>query len=176
MAAVIAARHTPGLTSFLLLLLLHSSLPVCIGMTSKPKTDGLAKDYKYASEISQMVGSSLRARHCVFTTLGQMFVFGEVTEANPDTVCLVEDIVRSQIIELVSGFTAATIRVLIVWPHRLYKPVRLQASAASVSSLPRTLYFSSVTTELRSTVYARTSHGKTSANTPRNPTETSGPA
>lgn len=32
----------------------------------------------------------------------QMFVFGEVQDPNPDTVNLVEDIVRSQIIELVS--------------------------------------------------------------------------
>jgi transcription initiation protein SPT3 len=30
-----------------------------------------------------------------------MFVFGEVTEPNPETVSLVEDIVRGQIIELV---------------------------------------------------------------------------
>jgi Transcription initiation factor IID, 18kD subunit len=32
----------------------------------------------------------------------QMFVFGEVQDPNPDTVNLVEDIVRSQLIELVS--------------------------------------------------------------------------
>lgn len=31
-----------------------------------------------------------------------MFVFGEVSEPNQETVNLVEDIVRSQIIELVS--------------------------------------------------------------------------
>lgn len=30
-----------------------------------------------------------------------MFVFGEVQDPNPDTVNLVEDIVRSQLIELV---------------------------------------------------------------------------
>ncbi|GBE79828.1 TFIID-domain-containing protein [Sparassis latifolia] len=40
--------------------------------------------YKYAQEISQM-----------------MFVFGEVQDPNPDTVNLVEDIIRSQIIELI---------------------------------------------------------------------------
>jgi hypothetical protein len=34
--------------------------------------------------------------------VGQMFVFGEVLDPNPETVNLVEDIVRSQIIELVS--------------------------------------------------------------------------
>lgn len=32
-----------------------------------------------------------------------MFVFGEVQEPNSDTVSLVEDIVRGQIIELVSN-------------------------------------------------------------------------
>lgn len=31
-----------------------------------------------------------------------MFVFGEVQDPNPETVNLVEDIVRSQIIELVN--------------------------------------------------------------------------
>ena len=43
------------------------------------------REYKYAQEISQM-----------------MFVFGEVQDPNPETVNLVEDIVRSQLIELVS--------------------------------------------------------------------------
>ncbi|KAI5124846.1 hypothetical protein M0805_007280 [Coniferiporia weirii] len=42
------------------------------------------RDYKYTQEISQM-----------------MFVFGEVQDPNQDTVNLVEDIVRSQIIELI---------------------------------------------------------------------------
>ncbi|KAF9462039.1 transcription initiation factor IID, 18kD subunit-domain-containing protein [Collybia nuda] len=42
------------------------------------------REYKYAQEISQM-----------------MFVFGEVQDPNPDTVNLVEDIVRSQLIELI---------------------------------------------------------------------------
>ena len=44
------------------------------------------REYKYSQEISQM-----------------MFVFGEVQEPNPETVNLVEDIVRSQLIELVSN-------------------------------------------------------------------------
>ncbi|EJD01344.1 TFIID domain-containing protein [Fomitiporia mediterranea MF3/22] len=42
------------------------------------------REYKYTQEISQM-----------------MFVFGEVQDPNQDTVNLVEDIVRSQIIELI---------------------------------------------------------------------------
>lgn len=33
-----------------------------------------------------------------------MFVFGEIQDPNPETVNLVEDIVRSQLIELVSDF------------------------------------------------------------------------
>ncbi len=45
------------------------------------------RDYKYSQEISQM-----------------MFVFGEVQDPILETVNLVEDIVRSQLIELVSLF------------------------------------------------------------------------
>ncbi|THH27638.1 hypothetical protein EUX98_g6547 [Antrodiella citrinella] len=51
--------------------------------SKKSETAG-TKEYKYVSEISQM-----------------MFVFGEVQEPLTETVNLVEDIVRSQIIELV---------------------------------------------------------------------------
>ncbi|KAI6135121.1 TFIID-18kDa-domain-containing protein [Pisolithus croceorrhizus] len=43
-----------------------------------------ARDYKYTQEISQM-----------------MFVFGEIQDPNHETVNLVEDIVRSQLIELI---------------------------------------------------------------------------
>ncbi|KAF8638558.1 hypothetical protein AX17_002101 [Amanita inopinata Kibby_2008] len=43
-----------------------------------------SREYKYTQEISQM-----------------MFVFGEVQDPNPDTVNLVEDIVRGQLIELI---------------------------------------------------------------------------
>ncbi|KAH7931157.1 TFIID-18kDa-domain-containing protein [Leucogyrophana mollusca] len=46
--------------------------------------DNGARDYKYTQEISQM-----------------MFVFGEIQDSNPETVNLVEDIVRSQLIELI---------------------------------------------------------------------------
>ncbi|KAG6820680.1 hypothetical protein H0H93_013198 [Arthromyces matolae] len=52
-----------------------------------PGTDTIpssVRDYKYTQEISQM-----------------MFVFGEVQDPNPETVNLVEDIVRGQIIELI---------------------------------------------------------------------------
>ena len=36
--------------------------------------------------------------------VSQMFVFGEVQDPNPETVNLVEDIVRGQIVELVCVF------------------------------------------------------------------------
>ena len=54
--------------------------------TPSRKTENASgKDYKYFTEISQM-----------------MFVFGEVQDPMSETVNLVEDIVKSQIIELVS--------------------------------------------------------------------------
>ena len=46
--------------------------------------------YKYQSEIQQM-----------------MFVFGEVADPWPETTMLVEDIVRSQVIEIVCPFRLA---------------------------------------------------------------------
>ena len=61
------------------------------------------KEYKYTQEISQMVfflKKSLYKYMCLLSSL-QMFVFGEVQEPIPETVNLVEDIVRSQLIELV---------------------------------------------------------------------------
>lgn len=52
--------------------------------TSRKMENPGGREYKYFTEISQM-----------------MFVFGEVQDPLPETVNLVEDIVRSQIIELV---------------------------------------------------------------------------
>jgi hypothetical protein len=40
-----------------------------------------------------------------YSNPSQMFVFGEVQDPNMDTVNLVEDIVRSQLIELVNIYT-----------------------------------------------------------------------
>ncbi|KAG2062499.1 TFIID-18kDa-domain-containing protein, partial [Suillus decipiens] len=51
---------------------------------AKNPSDGTSRDYKYPREITQM-----------------MFVFGEIRDPNPETVNLVEDIVRSQLIELI---------------------------------------------------------------------------
>ncbi|KAG7097444.1 hypothetical protein E1B28_004789 [Marasmius oreades] len=56
-------------------------------------SEGVARDYKYTQEISQM-----------------MFVFGEVQDPNHETVNLVEDIVRSQLIELIVQARALAIR------------------------------------------------------------------
>ncbi|KAF9035063.1 TFIID-domain-containing protein [Hymenopellis radicata] len=53
----------------------------------------IAREYKYTQEISQM-----------------MFVFGEVQEPNMDTVNLVEDIVRGQLIELIVQARALAVR------------------------------------------------------------------
>ncbi|OCH95927.1 TFIID-18kDa-domain-containing protein [Obba rivulosa] len=53
--------------------------------TKRPVSDTPGtREYKYSQEISQM-----------------MFVFGEVQDPNPETVNLVEDIIRSQLIELI---------------------------------------------------------------------------
>ncbi|KAF9226791.1 TFIID-18kDa-domain-containing protein [Gyrodon lividus] len=54
-----------------------------LGAQAAKKPDG-QRDYKYTQEISQM-----------------MFVFGEIQDPNHETVNLVEDIVRSQLIELI---------------------------------------------------------------------------
>ena len=74
-------------------------------MSKKTADDRGARDYKYTQEISQMVravwSQEREQRHQWNILNVQMFVFGEVQDPNQDTVNLVEDIVRSQIIELV---------------------------------------------------------------------------
>ena len=57
-----------------------------------------------------------------YHTQPQMFVFGEVQEPTQETVNLVEDIVRSQIIELVRPFLNMCYPPLTT-QHRSYKPV-----------------------------------------------------
>lgn len=68
------------------------------------------REYKYFTEISQM-----------------MFVFGEVQDPLPETVNLVEDIVRSQIIELVCP---ACFVSSMVWWMCLYQTVIVDYSGA----------------------------------------------
>ena len=66
---------------------------------------GSTREFKYSQEISQMVRSVTVYILTKYSNPSQMFVFGEVQDPNMDTVNLVEDIVRSQLIELVSIYT-----------------------------------------------------------------------
>ena len=61
------------------------------------------KEYKYQQEISQMVRSQMRnsLSPTDFGCFPQMFVFGEIQEPLTETVNLVENIIRSQLVELV---------------------------------------------------------------------------
>jgi transcription initiation protein SPT3 len=61
------------------------------------------KEYKYQQEISQMVCTQTREiiLQSFPTVFLQMFVFGEIQEPLTETVNLVENIIRSQLIELV---------------------------------------------------------------------------
>jgi transcription initiation protein SPT3 len=64
---------------------------------------GSTREFKYSQEISQMVRSVIVYFFLIkYSNPSQMFVFGEVQDPNMDTVNLVEDIVRSQLIELVN--------------------------------------------------------------------------
>ena len=71
-----------------------------------------------------------------------MFVFGEIQDPNVDTVNLVEDIVRSQIIELVrNAFTVSRRDPLFVC-GRLYKLAHSQQEEEHDTFLPKISYFS----------------------------------
>ena len=62
------------------------------------------KEYKYQQEISQMVRTrktSPTLSQPFLAVFLQMFVFGEIQEPLTETVNLVENIIRSQLIELV---------------------------------------------------------------------------
>lgn len=61
---------------------------------------GVTREYRYTQEISQMV-SMVTPKLPLNMIFLQMFVFGEVQDPNNDTVNLIEDIVRSQLVELV---------------------------------------------------------------------------
>lgn len=79
-----------------------------------------------------------------------MFVFGEVPEPNQETVNLVEDIVRSQIIELVRGnVDSYSVREIKGHCPRLCKPRACQRDAGSATSPRKTSYSSSDMTEGR---------------------------
>ena len=108
------------------------------------------REYKYSQEISQM-----------------MFVFGEVQDPNPETVNLVEDIVRSQLIELVCFCILWCLTVVINSHSRFSKPVRSRTDGVHDTSPLKTSSSSSVMTARRSIDYERTFHGKMCANTRR---------
>ena len=63
------------------------------------------KEYKYQQEISQMVRARTQSRASGLPTYFgcslQMFVFGEIQEPLTETVNLVENIIKSQLVELV---------------------------------------------------------------------------
>jgi len=73
--------------------------------TTAPADVEKKKEYKYQQEISQMVSVQTRRLEqgfpTVFVCLLQMFVFGEIQEPLTETVNLVENIIRSQLVELV---------------------------------------------------------------------------
>ena len=70
--------------------------------TTAPADVERKKEYKYQQEISQMVRTQIRRQAPVFPNYSsQMFVFGEIQEPLTETVNLVENIIRSQLVELV---------------------------------------------------------------------------
>ena len=90
------------------------------------------KEYKYQQEISQMVRTQTQSRApgpppTVFGCSRQMFVFGEIQEPLTDTVNLVENIIKSQLVELVRSFPLrfheSWRSTLPVYPFRLFKRV-----------------------------------------------------
>lgn len=67
-----------------------------------------------------------------------MFVFGEVQDPNMETVNLVEDIVRSQIIELVSILNLLRCDAIVRAVSRSSRPVHWQPDGAHGISRRRT--------------------------------------
>ncbi|KAL4081492.1 hypothetical protein V8B97DRAFT_1923250 [Scleroderma yunnanense] len=88
------------------------TLPVSVGGSQITKKGDGQRDYKYAQEISQM-----------------MFVFGEIQDPIHETVNLVEDIVRGQLIELVRfSYPLSSDHAYTV--TRSFKPVPLRHGVA----------------------------------------------
>ena len=147
-----------------------TAAPVAIAtppvVASQPvkRPDG-QRDYKYTQEISQMVRASSFSA-IPHAKPGQMFVFGEIQDPNHETVNLVEDIVRGQLIELVRD-PSCHHHIRSGFLFRSSRPAHSPTAEAPDTSLPKTSSSSSDTTEVKSTVSVHTSHGKTSENTPR---------
>ena len=100
-----------------------------------------------------------------------MFVFGEIQDPNHETVNLVEDIVRSQLIELVWNHATPS-GPLTHFSARFFRPAHSPTAGVPATSRPKTSSSSSDTTEAKSTVCEHTSHGKTSASMPKTVAET----
>ena len=69
-----------------------------------------------------------------------MFVFGEVQDPNMETINLVEDIVRSQIIELVRHKEESGLDWVLIL-HRSFKPVHWPHGVGLAISQRKTLSF-----------------------------------
>ena len=72
--------------------------------TSSADVSEKKREYKYQQEISQMVRTAKASptlSQLFWLFFLQMFVFGEIQEPLTETVNLVENIIRSQLIELV---------------------------------------------------------------------------
>lgn len=133
-------------------------------MTSKKQDTAGMREYKYTQEISQMVRvlELYMSYYAYGWCVAQMFVFGEVPEPNQDTVNLVEDIVRGQIIELVRCLRAVSdVSLIFALGVRLCRQRGWLPDAGNATSLRRTSYSSSDTTAGRSIASGRTSRGKT---------------
>lgn len=97
-----------------------------------------------------------------------MFVFGEIQDPNPETVNLVEDIVRSQLIELVSDlYFNDEIHCDMLCHYRFYKPASMLIGVVC-ATLPQRISSSSfATTAVRSTVSGHISRGRTFVSMPK---------
>lgn len=98
---------------------------------AQPAVEEKPKEYKYTTEISQMVRDTstirlLAVSSSAYKAFQQMFVFGEVQDPLVETVNLVEDIVRSQVLEIVS----------LSYLHRRMVAYQLEISPAGPSSPP----------------------------------------
>lgn len=98
------------------------------------------KEYKYQQEISQMVRSLMRGPSpslspTDFGCLLQMFVFGEIQEPLTDTVNLVENIIRSQLVELVRPHYVSLSLAADLCIFRLYRHVHWQVEGMHDTSL-----------------------------------------
>lgn len=102
-----------------------------------------------------------------------MFVFGEIQDPQTDTVNLVEDIIRSQLVELVRILYCFRLYSCpLTLSRRLFKHERRRTAVEYAISPLKILYFSFATTAPKSIDYAHICLGKTSESMPRTRTRT----